>query len=127
MGTKKLKLTGMQPEEVSSGMQSLVYSRYYLYNLKNSWNEEYDSLNSKIYKDHFEETFQVIKNRKMYEPVSQEELENKRIVLDEQIHFQKKMILVLDLDETLVHSKYTFNDGAKIGLIKFQNESGVTS
>ena len=99
-----LKMRSIVIPKVTSSIENF---NYYMVDLRNYYFSNSDQIDSKIYKEHFKEIFEVIRNWKKFMPYSREEIELKRI------HFGShnrdvvgKDVLILDMDETLIHSQF---------------------
>ena len=89
--------------------KTISAARYYITDLRNYYFKDSYSETAKIFRDHFENTFHAVKSYKDYEPISKSEIEKKKVNLGEKMSFSKKKILVLDMDETLIHAEYTLD------------------
>ena len=68
----------------------------------------------------------MIKNAKQYEPYSNSEIEKKSVDIGEEILQSTRPILVLDLDETLVHAEFTL-EVSKPNVFRLVNDAGVSN
>jgi hypothetical protein len=103
--------------------KTLETNGYYIADLRNFYFRNFNTDQALVFKSHFEDIFNTIKKSSTYQPSSKAELEKKRFDIGEVLGFSKDNILVLDLDETLVHGEYTScNLGPEV--FEVSNESG---
>lgn len=62
-----------------------------------------DEYFSKIFRDHFTQTFQALNFCKYLKPVDQKELTKKKVYLPKRETHRDKKTIIFDLDETLIH------------------------
>ena len=106
--------------------KTITVTKYYIVDLRNYYFTSCNTEYSKAYRQHFEDVFRVIKNAKQYEPYSDSELEKKSVDLGEEILQSPRPILVLDLDETLVHAEFTL-EVEKPNVFRLVNDAGVSN
>jgi hypothetical protein len=106
--------------------KSINAARYYITDLRNYYFNDTYTDNAKLFREHFEDTFKAVKTQNRFEPISKSELEKKRVDLGEKINFSKRKILVLDMDETLIHAEYTLDVG-KPDVFQMTNDAGITN
>lgn len=106
--------------------KTITMTKYYIVDLRNYYFTSCNTEYSKVYRQHFEDVFRVIKNAKQYEPISSAEIERKAVDLGEDILQSPRPILVLDLDETLVHAEFTL-EISKPNVFRLVNDAGVSN
>lgn len=106
--------------------KTITVTKYYIVDLRNYYFTSCNTEYSKVYRQHFEDVFRVIKNSKQYEPFSNSEIEKKSVDLGEEILQSPRPILVLDLDETLVHAEFTL-EVSKPNVFRLVNDAGVSN
>lgn len=106
--------------------KSMSSARYYVTDLRNYYFQDSYCEMAKVFREHFEGTFHTVKNHKQFEPLSRAELEKKRVDLGERMSFSSRKILVLDLDETLIHAEYTV-ETEHPNVFKITTETGLTN
>ncbi|KAM3147099.1 hypothetical protein pb186bvf_000815 [Paramecium bursaria] len=81
---------------------------YYLGKIRSSFCKPIlDDYFSKIYREHFYQTYQGIYVAQLLKPAEPSDLKNKQVQLKKKECYKDKITLVFDLDETLVHCNET--------------------
>ncbi|CAK81167.1 unnamed protein product (macronuclear) [Paramecium tetraurelia] len=77
---------------------------YYLTRVKNAFSRPLmDDYFSRMYREHFYQTYQGIQVASYLQPVYPNDLQNKQVHLKQKECYKNKITIVFDLDETLVH------------------------
>ncbi|CAD8121979.1 unnamed protein product [Paramecium sonneborni] len=77
---------------------------YYLTKVKNAFSKPLtDDYFSRMYREHFFQTYQGIYVASYLQPVDPNDLQNKQVRLKQKDCYKNKITIVFDLDETLVH------------------------
>jgi hypothetical protein len=97
---------------------------YYMVDLRNYYYSDSSSMNSRIFKSHFNEMFEVLRNPERFYPANSQELKDKMVPFSEDEGLFNTKILVLDLDETLVHTQFMFEKSKNT--IQMSMEDGKT-
>lgn len=104
--------------------QDLKSSNYYIADLRNFYFSGKKTAQAQIIKDHFHNSFEIARNKILYEPANELELKQKRILLREgEEGYEETKILLLDLDGTLIDSEIISEEKGK-NVIKVQEPGG---
>ncbi|CAD8210157.1 unnamed protein product [Paramecium pentaurelia] len=80
------------------------FQQYYLTRVKNAFSKPLrDDYFSRMYREHFLQTYQGIYITQYLQPVDPNDLQNKQVHLKQKECYTNKITIVFDLDETLVH------------------------
>ena len=92
--------------------KTLEDSNYYITDLRNYYFSGSESKHSKKFKEHFQTIFEIIRNRKKFELLHEGEIKEKSIKFHKDEEIVQSKILIIDLDETLVHTEFTVDHRA---------------
>lgn len=102
-GLYKKKMESYKIPQLSNDLNC---ANYYMVDLRNYYFADKNTTSSRNFKTHFNEIFEVLRNYENFEVLEENEILDKMVPFSEEENLFDTKILVLDMDETLLHTQF---------------------